>query len=114
MNCGKQSESWLGHDDLFANLKRCNKKSKRSGPITTEETEAMMNSWIQKSQKDEQISPKFEEDRARLNLQENGEVLLECRGRIPGDFPIYLPDTSLFSEKLVADAHKETGESVTQ
>ena len=72
---------------FICNVKRCNKESKRSGPITTERAEAMLNSWIQKTQNDWQISPKFEEDRARLNLQENGGGLLEHRGS-QGDFPI--------------------------
>ena len=90
------------------NVKRCNRKKKISGAITTEETVTILNFWILKTQNEGQNSPKFEEDRARLNLQENNEGVLECRGRIQGDFPIYLPDTSLFSEKLVAETHKKT------
>ena len=47
-------------------------------------------------------------DKLQLNLQPNGEKILECRGRIQGRYPIYLPDDSLFAEKLVRHAHQRT------
>ena len=39
--------------------------------------------------------------RLQLNLLERPDGLLECRGRIQGDYPIYLPDTQPYTEKLV-------------
>ena len=51
---------------------------------------------------------KYQKDGPRLNLQKNEQGLLECRGRIQGDYTIYLPDDDLFSEKLVARAHENT------
>ena len=90
------------------NAKQRNREKKISGPITTVETEAVLNFWIKKTQDQGRNSPKFDEDRVRLNLQENEEHILECRGRIQGKFPVYLPDANIFSEKLVADAHKKT------
>ena len=90
------------------NAKQRNREKKISGPITTVETEAVLNFWIKKTQDQGRNSPKFDEDRVRLNLQENEEHILECRGRIQGEFPVYLPDANIFSEKLVADAHKKT------
>ena len=38
----------------------------------------------------------------------NKDEVLECRGRIQGDYPIYLPDTHLYTEKLVSEAHLAT------
>ena len=46
------------------------------------------------------------EKRKDLNLQANESRLLECRGRIAGHYPLYLPDTSLFSNKLVEHEHR--------
>ncbi len=69
-----------------------------------------MKFWILKAQNEGKNGKSFEEERARLNLQPNEEGVLGCRGRIQGEFPIYLPDTSLFSQKLVADAHGASGE----
>ncbi len=47
-------------------------------------------------------------DKLQLNLQPNGEEILECHGRIQGRYPIYLPDDSVFTEKLVRHAHLRT------
>ena len=54
------------------------------------------------------MTEKFQSDKLSLNLQENHQGILECRGRIQGDYPVYLPDKELFSEKLVAHVHKTT------
>ena len=43
-----------------------------------------------------------------LNLQLNQEGLLECRGRLQGVYPVYLPETSLYSQRIVEEAHLQT------
>lgn len=48
------------------------------------------------------------EDRLQLNLQANTDALLECRGRIQGEFPIYVPDSHPYAAKLAEDAHLRT------
>ena len=50
----------------------------------------------------------FQEDQQRLTLQKNADGLYECRGRIQGDYPIYLPYDALFSKRLVLHAHLQT------
>ena len=40
-----------------------------------------------------------------LNLQKNSEGVCECRGRIQGSYPVYLPPNTVLSEKLTQDAH---------
>ena len=42
------------------------------------------------------------------NLQLNDSGLLECRGRIEGEYPIYIPQSHLFARKLVERAHQST------
>ena len=44
----------------------------------------------------------------QLNLQRNQSGLLECRGRVQGLYPIYLPDTEIYTEKFVQQAHEDT------
>ena len=44
----------------------------------------------------------------KLNLQQNKDGIFECRGRIQGHYPIYLPDDGVFTEKLVAHFHTQT------
>ncbi len=74
------------------------------GPLTTAELDKQRIFWIKRAQTNCDI----EEDRMRLNLQINAEGLLECRGRIQGQYPLYLPDTHPFTAKIVEDAHLRT------
>ena len=64
------------------------------GPLTTEEIEQQSLFWIKRAQENCDI----EEDQLRLNLQVNQQDVLECRGRIQGEYPVYLPDTPIHSE----------------
>ena len=43
-----------------------------------------------------------------LNLQRNDTGVLECRGRIEGQYPIFLPENSEFTRKVVEQAHVTT------
>ena len=59
-------------------------------------------------------SKNYENDRSQLNLQLNDQQLLECRGRIQGVYPVYLPDTAVYTEKFVEEAHESTLHGGTQ
>ena len=74
------------------------------GPLTTEETDRQRLFW----EKQAQNSPVTEKDRVALNLQPNQEGLLECRGRVQGEYPVYLPGTSMLSFRIVEQAHQQT------
>ena len=67
-----------------------------------------MKFWEKGTQVKCQGTSRFQEDQQRLNLQKNANGLYECRGRIQGDYPIYLPDDALFRKKLVMHAHLQT------
>ena len=86
-----------------------NAKSSRSkvvGPLTTEETNRQTKVWVKRVQQRNEETETFKEDRQKLNLQKNDEGIYVCKGRIQGHYPVYLPDNELFSEKIVAHAHK--------
>ena len=51
---------------------------------------------------------RFEADQLRLNLQLNDQQTLECRGRIDGEYTMYLPDNHPFTTSLVEQAHIST------
>ena len=55
-----------------------------------------------------QESCDLEADRIALNLQLGPEKVLKCRGRLQGEYPIYLPDYRLFSQRVVERAHLRT------
>lgn len=44
----------------------------------------------------------------KINLQKNKDGLLECRGRLQGVYPIYIPDATTFAKKYVKHVHKAT------
>ena len=68
-----------------------NPNQKLLGPLTMKELEKQRLFWIRRVQS----SCDVEDDRLRLNLQPNTFGILECRGRIQGRYPVYLPDASL-------------------
>lgn len=77
-------------------------------PISAAEQESRTSWWIRRVQSRAMNLPKFDGDKLQLNLQCNGEGILECQGRIQGRYPIYLPDNCLFTEKLAQRAHLRT------
>ncbi|XP_031558660.1 uncharacterized protein LOC116295082 [Actinia tenebrosa] len=69
----------------------------------------MVQWWVKRIQQHHLESDQMKKDRQGLNLQENKEGLFECRGRIEGHYPIYVPPNNLLAEKLAEklamDAH---------
>ena len=80
----------------------------QQGPISTHEIQRQKLWWIKEAQKAAQLNPHYQADKLQLNLQLNEQQLLECRGRIIGEYPIYLPDDHPFTRKLVYQAHLAT------
>ncbi|XP_048580704.1 uncharacterized protein LOC116619237 isoform X2 [Nematostella vectensis] len=77
---------------------------KRTGPLLTEETEIQRCFWIKQAQNSCDLS----DDRIALNLQLNGDGLLECRGRVQGQYPVYLPHVHIYTQRIVEEAHLRT------
>ena len=85
-----------------------NPDNRLTGPLCTDKIEHQKAWWVKRAQVDAPASKYFEEDKLQLNLQPNDQQVLECRGRIIGEYPIYLPDDALFTAKLVHQAHVAT------
>ena len=51
---------------------------------------------------------KFESDKERLNLQKNEAGIFICKGRIIGDYPVYLPVRSFLTGKIMEHCHLRT------
>ena len=75
------------------------------GPLTTDE---MKYQETRRAQEEGRSLKNFEADKLQLNLQPDNNGILECRGRIVGAYPIYLPDGNAFTHKLVQRAHLAT------
>ena len=78
---------------------------KTVGPLCTQEISAQELFWIKRSQRQGTNDAKFPDDKEQLNLKPNVEGVLECRGRIQGDYPVYLLDSALYTVKVVQCAH---------
>ena len=85
------------------NALRSRGKTRIEGPLTTKETNQVRLHWERQAQK----SGEVEKDGVVLNLQLNQEGLLECRGRLRGEYPVYFPDTSLYFQRIV-EVHVQT------
>jgi len=79
------------------NTLRSRGKMRIEGPLTTQETNQVRLHWERQAQK----SGEVEKDRVVLNLQLNQEGLLECRRQLQGEYPVYLPDTSIFTRQYI-------------
>ena len=77
------------------------------GPLKTEEIDEQIGVWIKRGQAAYLKTEQFKEDKLRLNLQKNSRGVYECRGRIQGYYPIYLPPNSILL-KMVMAAHRRT------
>ena len=92
----------------FINNTRNSEHKRKTGTLTTEEINYQKLLWEKKTQKKCAGLEQFEDDKLKLNLQMNHDGALECRGRIQGDYPVYLPDSEMYTEKLVQHAHEAT------
>ena len=78
------------------------------GPLKTNETEHQTIWWIQRVQQEADKRGEIGGVKVLLNLQLNDTGVLECRGRIAGQYPIFLPENSDFMRKVVEQAHLTT------
>ena len=92
----------------FVHNIRSRKTGRLKGPLTTEETNKARTFWVKRVQTRATADKHYQEDRLQLNLQPNQDGILECRGRIQGHFPVYLPDSQRFTEKLITQSHLGT------
>ncbi len=63
---------------------------------------------IKRAQSESEILETFKYDSTRLNLQKNSEGIYVCKGRIQGEYPVYLPAKHVLSEMVVKQAHAKT------
>ena len=84
------------------------RKVKKSGPLTTEEIDRRRKYLIKQVQREVEHSEKFTYNQKRLNLHKNQEEIYECRGKIEGAYPVYIPSESILSQKIIFSAHKIT------
>ena len=97
--------AWINR---FIRNARTEKIKRLGGLLTAEEMKQAEFFWVKRVQTQATADGRYQEDVLQLNLQPNRDGVLECRGRIQGHYPIFLPDGQRYTEKLVAQAHLAT------
>ena len=87
----------------FLDNSRVNVDSRQHGPLTTNDIDQQRLWWIKQVQAEAKEDSKCENYSVQLNLQADADEILKCKGRVQGQLPIYLPDSSLFAVKLVEE-----------
>ena len=93
---------------ILAWVRRFTTNRHRRGPLTADDVREVRDWWTKREQAKDSLRPHFEHTKQSLNLVMNQHGILECRGRIQGHYPIYLPADSGFTRKLVQRYHAET------
>ena len=73
--------------------------------IKANETEKWKVFWIKHEQEKVEITDNFKDDEGWLKLLQNGAGIFECRERVQGIYPIYIPWKSLLPEKAIYEDH---------
>ena len=71
-------------------------------------SQELKNWWVRRVQSQDAQKPHFEQTRREINLVPKTNRVLQCHGRIQGQYSVYLPAGSLFTRKLVQQTHAET------
>jgi hypothetical protein len=74
--------------------------SRQHGPLTTDEINQQRLWWIKQVQAEAKGDPKCQNDSVQFNIQADANEILKCKGRVQGQRPIYLSDSSLFALKF--------------
>ena len=64
--------------------------------------------WIKRAQRQGASDIHFLDDKEQLSLELKADGVWKCRRRIQGEYPIYLPDSALYTAKVVQHAHGTT------
>eukprot|EP00794_Sanderia_malayensis_P013528 gene13528-biopygen10795 len=89
-------------------VKNCRESKKAQGPLSTAEIQEQADFMIRRAQTDAEETSQFERDSQNLNLVKNENGIYECRGRLQGIYPKYLPFKHTITEKLVEHYHRLT------
>ena len=92
----------------FVNNSKCPINRRKTGPLSTAEIQDQYLWWTKRAQRDAAINGEIEKSKIQLNLQPNDAGVVECRERIEGDYPVFLPQNHLFTRKLVEQVHLTT------
>ena len=98
----------LGWIHRFVTNCRLSVNQRKTGFLSSSEIRPQMQTLIRVNQSQSKSLKNFSDHQKRLNLQPGDDGVLECRGRLQGDFPIYLHPDSVLAMKLIELSHLRT------
>ena len=84
------------------------RKNKKSDPLSTAGLVNQKKIYVKHEQYKVVSSDRFENNKKRLNLEENDEGVYICYKIFQGSCPIYLPQDSVLSKKVIFTEHKRS------
>ena len=81
---------------FIANCKR-ETVERKTAHMDSHEVREQREWWIRRAQNTVKDDQQFHVNRKQLNRQENNVGILECRGLIIGEYPVYIPDIHPFA-----------------
>ena len=76
--------------------------------MTTEELINKQKFWTKRKLQRYKKGDMFKSDTENANLNENTKFIYECKWRIQGYYPVYLPSKTLLTENLIFHPHLKT------
>ena len=98
----------LGWMKRFVDNCRLPANERKRGYLTSAEISQQMESLIRVNQDRSVELKNYTDHQKRLNLTPRENGILECRGRIQGDFPVYLHPECVLAGKVIEYAHLRT------
>lgn len=90
-------EDWVRRWISWFNHNFSNPFTKIQGPFTTQEILGQELFLVWRAQKRGESDIKFLEDKVQLNLKHNSDWIIVYQRRIQGQYPIYIPDSTVFA-----------------
>ena len=89
-------------------VNNCRSKLRRSNSLVTQETQEAEKCIVKISQNAKMLENDYEDISKRLGLTPDVEGILRCRGRVTGEYPVYIPTNSKLARLIIEDAHERT------
>ena len=89
-------------------INNCRSKLKRKNTLITRETQEAEKCLAKISQNAKLFENDYESISQRLGLTPDNEGILRCRGRVSGEYPVYIPTNCRLARLIIEDAHERT------
>ena len=89
-------------------IHNCRSKSRKHNALTTREIQEARKCLVRMSQTVKMLENDYQEISQRLGLTLDEEGILRCRGRVTGEYPVYIPTNSMLARRIIEDAHERT------